>query len=454
MFNNLTPEDNYSEQARLTLVTDGERQATIEATLAGPLTESMDALTGLFRELNTYLETPEGQAMLKQIGDTVSSLILDLTSINPEEVIGGLKTIVDGITDGLKWVAENKETVIGALEAILAGWGILKVGEGITTILKVIDAVRGLTTGEASAAGSAIGGAWASAFAAAAMKASPFLAFLYTLMNPSSTSDSTGNNTLKDENGNLTKEAEEYGYTQDKNGDLVAPPQNVTDLKYDENIRKQKKATEINLTTDLKENAITKPFVELGENNIRFWNNFWTKEVPDALQTAGDYITNLLGLNQVKKTKQIDGQEWDLSSNKSVEDLLMGMNDRSDLQKAQLHNMLNGAFTSYGNYTWSELQRYWNGEPMDMGRIQAIMDSVTEAYERMEQTAQETQTENTQQRDSRKDMESVIKNMPEEVSGAVRKAMSGMNVYMDGEKVGELVTPYVNTVMAGVLLSV
>lgn len=35
MFNNLTPEDNYSEMARLTLVTDGERQASIETTLEG-----------------------------------------------------------------------------------------------------------------------------------------------------------------------------------------------------------------------------------------------------------------------------------------------------------------------------------------------------------------------------------------------------------------------------------
>lgn len=35
MFNNLTPEDNYSELARLTMVTDGERQATLEATLEG-----------------------------------------------------------------------------------------------------------------------------------------------------------------------------------------------------------------------------------------------------------------------------------------------------------------------------------------------------------------------------------------------------------------------------------
>lgn len=35
MFNNLTPEDNYSEQARLTYVADGERQASIEVALDG-----------------------------------------------------------------------------------------------------------------------------------------------------------------------------------------------------------------------------------------------------------------------------------------------------------------------------------------------------------------------------------------------------------------------------------
>lgn len=35
MFNNLDPQENYSELARLTMVTDGQRQATIEAALDG-----------------------------------------------------------------------------------------------------------------------------------------------------------------------------------------------------------------------------------------------------------------------------------------------------------------------------------------------------------------------------------------------------------------------------------
>lgn len=37
VLNNLDPQENYSEQARLTLVTDGERQASIEASLNGVL---------------------------------------------------------------------------------------------------------------------------------------------------------------------------------------------------------------------------------------------------------------------------------------------------------------------------------------------------------------------------------------------------------------------------------
>ena len=35
----------------------------------------------------------------------------------------------------------------------------------------------------------------------------------------------------------------------------------------------------------------------------------------------------------------------------------MGLGDRSDLQKMQLHNLLSGKATGGGNYAWDELQR-------------------------------------------------------------------------------------------------
>lgn len=111
---------------------------------AGPLTEGMDTITGLFRELNEYLDTPEGQAMLKQIGDTISSLITDLTQLNPEEVVGGLKSVIDGITGALKWISENKETVVAALEGILIGWGALRLTGGAVQVLQLINGLKGL----------------------------------------------------------------------------------------------------------------------------------------------------------------------------------------------------------------------------------------------------------------------------------------------------------------------
>ena len=176
---------------------------TLLSSFAEPLTQGMEAVTGLFAELNKYLETPEGQAMIKQLGTTISTLIEDLTNINPEEVVNGLKGVIDGITDALKWITENKGTVVTAMGGIIAAWGAMKLTGGVLEILKIVNAITGLSAAEAAAAGTTAGSSWASAFASAAMKAAPFLAFLYTLLNPAASADNDAD-TLMDANGNLT----------------------------------------------------------------------------------------------------------------------------------------------------------------------------------------------------------------------------------------------------------
>jgi len=178
---------------------------------AGPLTEGMDTITNLFKELNNYLDTPEGQAMLKQIGDTISTLISDLTAIKPEEVVAGFQSVVEKVTGALKWISENKDTVVTAVEGFILAWAGLEVAKGVTVALKLVNAVSGLISGsEAAAAGSTLGSSWAGAFASAAMKAAPFLAFLYTLLNPSSTAKDDLD-LLWDENGNPTQAGRDAG---------------------------------------------------------------------------------------------------------------------------------------------------------------------------------------------------------------------------------------------------
>ncbi|MBR2854498.1 MAG: hypothetical protein IKE81_09260 [Clostridia bacterium] len=192
-------------------------------TFSPALTTAMEKITGVVSELNEYLQTPEGKAMLEQMSSTITTLIDDLLNINPEDVVNGLKTVIDGITDAFKWIQEHHGEVVTALEVIVAGWAALKLTGGILDVLKIINAVKGIgiTSSAAASAGATAGTSWAGAFASAAMKAAPFLAFLYTLLNPSGTSDELGNNTLLDKEGNLTEEAKAYGYTKDENGDLV-----------------------------------------------------------------------------------------------------------------------------------------------------------------------------------------------------------------------------------------
>ena len=189
--------------------------------LADPIKNVMQIITGLMQEFNTYLSSDKGKEFMDSLGDAVGSLFTDLSKIDPEKTLQDVTGIIDGIKDGLQWIADNKDGVILAVEGFIGAWALAKTAQGITTVLQLVNGIRGLTAGTAAAAGATAGASWAGAFASAAMKAAPFLAFLYTLLNPSSTSDATGNNTLIDEEGKPTQEAEAYGIKVDEKGDVV-----------------------------------------------------------------------------------------------------------------------------------------------------------------------------------------------------------------------------------------
>lgn len=159
----------------------------ILAKLAPALTEGANALNGMITSLLEYLKTDEGQAMLQRMGDAVSGLFEDLGKIDPQEVVSGFVGVFEQIVNGLQWMSQNSGAVIGALEAVVIGWGALKITGGALEIINLINGISGLGGGAAAAAeaGAAAGAGWGTAFASAVMKAAPWLAALYTLMNPS-----------------------------------------------------------------------------------------------------------------------------------------------------------------------------------------------------------------------------------------------------------------------------
>lgn len=266
------------------------------STFSGPLTQGMEVITGLFEQLNDYLQSEEGQAMVTQLGETISTLITDLTQIDPEQVIGGLKSVIDGITGALKWVNDHHQDVVNAMEGIVAGWAALKLTGGALEVAKLINGITGLagkTASSAAVAGATAGSSWASAFATAAMKASPFLAFLYTLLNPANTGDAKGNNELIDENGNLTEEAKLYGFSTDENGNLVQT--GPIDSKYTNWDEANQKMLEQNLTNGWRETTQAEEDGAIARANSRLSANRALKALQEEAAKMEETAEDLTG---------------------------------------------------------------------------------------------------------------------------------------------------------------
>ena len=188
---------------------------------APALTAGAEALDGLLERVMEYLKTPEGQEALKDMETAVSGLFEDLGKIDPEQVVSGFTDVFNTVVGGLQWLVENKDTAGDVLLSIVGVWGTAKVVGGALDVLKLIDGIRGLRAAEAASAGAAAGSAWGAGFASAVAKAAPWLIGIYKLLNPSGTGDELGNNTLIDENGNLTPEGQSVGLRQDENGNII-----------------------------------------------------------------------------------------------------------------------------------------------------------------------------------------------------------------------------------------
>lgn len=131
-----------------------------------------------------------------------------------------------------------------------------------------------------------------------------------------------------------------------------------------------------------------------------------------------------------------------LGNYEAIQSLLMGMGSRSGIEMSKLHNLLGGAVTDQGNYTWNELQRLWGGEEMDMGRLTAILESVTAAYDRMATLTEELNGGSDQQSKNNSEMAAAVQGLnglPADIAAAVSKAP--INVSIDGQ----LMTNYFNS---------
>ncbi|MEE1162595.1 MAG: hypothetical protein UHU21_02770 [Lachnospiraceae bacterium] len=321
--------------------------------LAEPMKEALTAINDLLGKVSAWLKSDEGKAA---VGNVVSK-----------------------IKEAAEWLVNNKEGVVAALGAIVAGWAGLKLTGGALQILQLLNGINALKGGgaAAAAAGGASGGAGGAVGTAGAAGGGFF---------------------AKLAGGAKALAASGLGTTVAAVAAGIIPPiiANAMDDRRVEEKRQSRLASA----------SMMGPGVD---------SEFLTR------------ASNALGLN------------WHGGNESEVLSILMGMKDRSDLQKAQLQAQLNGSSTSQGNITWNELQRLWNGtEEFDSARLNATLESVTDSYTKMAEQTSELTGATDESSKASQEMSAAAKSMmdiPGLVGDAVRSGMSGITFVLDGSAI-------------------
>ena len=165
---------------------------TVMGGLAPAFTKLADKLSTVLERFTAFLETEEGQQKLDELGDTIGDLIDAFLGENSfQGVLDTAKDALTALNDALKWISDNKDGVVAAINVIGGALAALKVAKGVTTTLQLFQGVKGLLGGGAASCGasaapavSAAGGGASSAApavgAAAAGKAAAVKAALST----------------------------------------------------------------------------------------------------------------------------------------------------------------------------------------------------------------------------------------------------------------------------------
>ena len=292
--------------------------------IAPALTKGADAISGLLDSLTTYLQTEDGQKLLKTLGETVASFFDDLTKMDPDTVVENFESVFTSLTDGLKWIQEHSDEVVAGLKTILGVFVGLEIAKGVTTILNLVNGLNTLLGGGAAAgaasAGASAGASFATGFVNAFVSTAPILAAM-------------------------------LGITA-----IAVTPAVATQKQYEE---KWKKKQEERLAAAEEASAQNADFIRDAAGAVGPKKN-----------ADGSYKTGAFGFLDMNPTSE-------------AAELLIALSDRNGIQRAQLFNAIRayGQYTN-GYYTTDLLTQFWanpNSEQFDEATINAMVQNITDA---------------------------------------------------------------------------
>ena len=379
------------------------------------------ALTSLMAEFNEYLQTDEGKAMMESLNEAIQAFFSELRNVDMQAAVSKIGDGLDLVKDGFLWIKNNKDTIIDALKGIGLAFAGLKLAEIAANLGKVTWGFKQLFGGTGKGTptapttqpttaptGGTGGGFWVgvgNTLTNAAAKTNAFVV-------------QNGLNTLGTVVGDLWLNQTNAGRAVRDGGDFFEGLKQDFDEKKDE-ITKNASTFE----EDWKNNELRKMFVNLGINNIRFWDTIWKGQKEAEEWNLGDHVTAEEAMNFVNNGGEMKVEpekviiepddNWTFGDDASIEDIMNWMNSR---EGAKLTPNGLDAGVSTGLYAGASAAQY--GEAL---------------------TSQ--------------DLAEFTK-VPDAMKAAVAAGVSGIKVNMDGRAVGSLVAPIVSVMIANDILGV
>ena len=376
-------------------------------------------LTDLMGEFNKYLQTDEGKAMMESLQEAMTAFFSEISKVDLQQAVSAVGDGLNLVKDGFIWIKDNKDSIVGALKGIGVAFAGLKLVEVAANIGKIAWGFKQLfgtgggntgtqtstptttptTTGGSPAVVPATGGGAATThwWTMPAIKASNVLnsgmAYTAGSMVPMVLdwwSNSTNAGRAARDGGDVLK-----GVEQDF-------------LEIVDNIEENSK------TFLTKDNALFRPFIEAGENYIRFMNDYWNKQQQAeewnlgdhaSVEEITDFVNNGGELTVKPETAVIEPDDnWVFGDDASIEDIMNWMNNSGKLTQGIDAGVSAGVYSTPAGTT--------PGEQLTSQDIAAF------------------------------------NKVPDQMSSAVAKAVGGIRVQMDRTTVGYLVAPIVSNIIA------
>ena len=297
--------------------------------------------------------------------------------------------LIDSIRGGLEWIVNNAEGIKNAIIGFGVALAGLKLAEVASNVFRIISGVKGLTGGSAgSGAAGAEGSGAAASGGGATSGIMPWLSDIASKVAAFITSQ-----------GELPGVAGDMFLNQTNAGRALRDGTDVLEgvkADFEEKVKEVQHNAET-FSQDWEDNVL----MQLGKNNILFWNDqlkAW--QLMDANNTGdhGGYVAP-------ETPKSEPTSNWEFGDDWSIEEQLAWVNAQT-------------------------------------------------AADKMAAAAEDLSGDSDANRQSSSDMSSAagtLKGMPGQVEEAIIRGMSGIKIYIDGQQAGSVLTPYLNSGLAGVL---